>query len=192
MLRLIALTTLVAFPILLLLLLQIQFLPFHDVNITWAQRAALFLDIVLLWLLRPPIFADLSVESFGRARVLTRVLREFGLGLAGVISIAALWFSIVVATIPGEWEETALATLDGPRWRATYVVWSKERTTLVSTHDLLLAGEVDPTTRRRKGLFSNTLVLPGFNLYEALKIDDPKKLAWKEHLFDLRGRHLAA
>jgi Pentapeptide repeats (9 copies) len=23
-----------------------------------------------------------------------------------------------------------------------------------------------------------------------LKIDDPKKLAWKEHLFDLRGRHL--
>jgi Pentapeptide repeats (8 copies) len=34
------------------------------------------------------------------------------------------------------------------------------------------------------------LVLPGFNLYEALKIDDPKKLAWKEHYFDLRGRHL--
>ena len=46
------------------------------------------------------------------------------------------------------------------------------------------------STRRRKSLFSNTLVLPGFNLYEALKIDDPKKLAWKEHLFDLRGRHL--
>src|ERR1700720_1365460 len=36
MLKLIALTTLVAFPILLLLLLQIQFLPFHDVTITWA------------------------------------------------------------------------------------------------------------------------------------------------------------
>jgi uncharacterized protein YjbI with pentapeptide repeats len=34
------------------------------------------------------------------------------------------------------------------------------------------------------------LVLPGFNLYQALNIDDPKKLAWKEHFFDLRGRHL--
>jgi uncharacterized protein YjbI with pentapeptide repeats len=34
------------------------------------------------------------------------------------------------------------------------------------------------------------VVLPGFNLYEALKIDDPKKLAWKEHLFDLRARYL--
>ena len=61
---------------------------------------------------------------------------------------------------------------------------------LSSTHDLWFAGDVDPTTRRRKSLFSNTLVLPGFNLYEALKVDDPKKLAWKKHLFDLRGRHL--
>ena len=79
MLKLIALTTLVLFPILLLLLLQIQFLPFHDVTITWAQRAALILDIVLLWLLRPPILADLSVEIFGGARILARVLRGVGL-----------------------------------------------------------------------------------------------------------------
>jgi hypothetical protein len=190
MLRLIALTTLVAFPILLLLLLQIQFLPFHDVNITWAQRAALFLDIVLFWLLRPPIFADLSVEIFERARVFARILRGFGLCLAGVMSVVALWFSIVVATIPGEWQETALSRVDPLRWRITYHEFGEEKTKLVSTHDLLFAGEVDPTTRRRKSLFSNTLVLPGFNLYEALKIDDPKKLAWKEHLFDLRGRHL--
>ena len=122
MLKLIALTTLVVFPILLLLLLQIQFLPFHDVMITWAQRTALILDVVFLWLLRPPIFADLSVESsFGRARPFSRTLRGFGLGLAGVISIVALWFSIVVATIPGEWQETALVALDRPRWRLPMV-----------------------------------------------------------------------
>src|SRR3984893_16832380 len=168
MLKLIALTTLVVFPILLLLLLQIQFLPFHDVAITYAQRAALFLDIVLLWIL-----ADLSVESFGRARLFSWALRGFG--------IAAVWFSIVVATIPGEWQETVLAVLNpsfqrlGPKTKL---------------RDVLFAGEVDDTTRRRKSLFSNTLVLPGFNIYEALKIDDPKKLAWKEHLFDLRVRHL--
>jgi hypothetical protein len=80
--------------------------------------------------------------------------------------------------------------LDRPRWRIAYEEGGKEKTKLVSTHDLLFAGDVDDTTRRRKSPFSNTLVLPGFNLYEALKIDDPKKLAWKEHLFDLRGRHL--
>jgi uncharacterized protein YjbI with pentapeptide repeats len=182
MLRLIALTTLVAFPILLLLLLQIQFLPFHDLRITNAQRVALILDIVFLWLLRPPILADLSVESFGRARVFARVLRGFGLGLAGVVSIAAIRFAIVVATIPGEWHETAPVVTDDEG--------GGENTKLMSTHDLLFAGEVDPITRKRKSLFSNTLVLPGFNLYEALKIDDPKKLAWREHLLDLRGRHL--
>jgi Pentapeptide repeats (8 copies) len=184
MLKLIALMTLVVFPILLLLLLQIQFLPFHEVRITNAQRVALFLDIVLLWLLRPPILADLSGEIFGGARVLARILRGFGLVLAGVMSIVALWFSIVVATIPDEWQRTALAALDRPRWRVAYV--SK----LVSTHDLFFAGPVDQETRRTTSLFSNTLVLPGFNLYEALKIDDPKKLEWKEHLFDLRARHL--
>ncbi|MDQ6866967.1 MAG: pentapeptide repeat-containing protein [Pseudomonadota bacterium] len=190
MLKLIALTTLVVLPILLLLLLQIQFLPFHDVTITWAQRAALILDIIFLWLLRPPILADLSVEIFKRARVRARVLRGFGVVLAGVMSIAALWFSIVVVTIPGERQESALAALDGPRWQIPTVVNDEGKPKRVSTHDLLFVGEVDPTTRRRKSLFSNTLVLPGFNLYEALKIDDPKKLEWKEHLFDLRGRHL--
>jgi Pentapeptide repeats (8 copies) len=51
-------------------------------------------------------------------------------------------------------------------------------------------GGVNPITRRRDSPFSNTLVLPGFNLFEALKIDDPKKLEWKKHFFDLRGRHL--
>ena len=58
------------------------------------------------------------------------------------------------------------------------------------THDLFFAGDVDPTTRRRKSLFSNTLVLPGFNLYEALKVDDPEKLAWRKHIFDFRARNL--
>ena len=183
MLKLIAVTTLVVFPILLLLLLQIQFLPFHDVTITWAQRGTLFLDIVLLWLLRPPILADLSVDGAGRSLLFAGGLRGLGLGLAVVMSLLALWFSTVVATIPDEWPETALARLDRSQWRLADVA-------VVSTHGLLFAGEVDETTRRRKSLFSNTLVLPGFNLYEALKIDDPKKLTWKEHLFDLRGRHL--
>ena len=141
MLKLIALESLVVFPILLLLQLQIQFLPFHDVYITNAQRAALFLDIGLLWLLRPPILADLSADSFGRARVFARVLRGFGLVLAGVMSIAALWFSIVVATIPGEWQETALAALDRPRWRIAYGEDDEEKTKRLSTHDLLFLGE---------------------------------------------------
>jgi hypothetical protein len=105
MLKLIALTTLVVFPVLLLLLLQIQFLPFHDVRITNGQRAALFIDIVLLWLLRPPILADLSVESSGRSRLFPRALRAFGLAFA----VVTVWFSFVVATTPGEWRKFPLS-----------------------------------------------------------------------------------
>jgi uncharacterized protein YjbI with pentapeptide repeats len=190
-LKLIALTTLVAFPVLVLLLLQIQFLPFHDFSITWAQRTALFLDIVVLWLLRPPTVSDTSAEISKRARFFSQDQRGFAVVRAFILSIAALCFSIVVAAIPGEWQETSLAALDRPRWQVPDVDFlGGNKTKLVSTRDLLFAGEVDSTTRRRKSLFSNTLVLPGFNLYEALKIDDPKKLAWKEHLIDLRGRHL--
>jgi uncharacterized protein YjbI with pentapeptide repeats len=106
------------------------------------------------------------------------------------MSILALWFSIMVATIPGEWQETALASLNPPVWHADVVDTDGNKKTKPTARDLLFAGVVDTTTRRRKSLFSNTLVLPGFNLYEALKIDDPKKLAWKEHLIDLRGRQL--
>jgi hypothetical protein len=102
-LKLIALSTLVIFPVLVLLLLQIQFLPFHDTRITWAQRGALTIDIVVLWLLRPPILADLSVESSGRAQLFSRALWGSVPVLASVMSIAAIWFSIMLATIPGEW-----------------------------------------------------------------------------------------
>jgi hypothetical protein len=165
MLKFMALITLVAFPVLVLLLLQIQFLPFHDVTITWAQRSALFLDIVFLWWLPPPIFADLSAESFGCTRRLSQVRRGFGLMLAGVMSALAVWFSAVIAIIPGEPQETAFAVLDKPRWQITYKDWEggEEKTKLVSTHEFLFAGVVDETTRRRKSLFFNTLVLPGFN-----------------------------
>jgi uncharacterized protein YjbI with pentapeptide repeats len=172
MLNYISLVTLVLFPVLVLLQLQIQFLPFHDPRVTWAQRSVLFLDLVLMWRLRPTIPANFRVESSRRVRVLARVLRGFGFVLPGIMSIAAIWFSIVVATIPGEWQETTLAVLDKPRW-----------------HDLLFEGEVDKSTRRRKSLFSNTLVLPGFKIHEAQEIDESKKTKVKGNP-PLRGRHL--
>src|SRR5580704_1468817 len=90
MLKLIALATLVVLPVLVLLLLQIQFLPFHNTRITWAQRGALFLDVLVLWLLRPPVLANLDVESPRRAKFISRCLRAFGLAFALVTSIATI------------------------------------------------------------------------------------------------------
>jgi uncharacterized protein YjbI with pentapeptide repeats len=193
-LKAIAVTTLIIFPILLLLLLQAQFLPFHSLWISWLQRIALFLDLGLLWILRPPILS--SPRKDGTVR--KYVVRAY-LVVAAVLSLAAVWLSILIATIPGEWQEKAPDWMN-PRlpefWAREYlsaVFLSKDKAAIkwLSVRDLLFTGEINlTTTRRRSSPFSNTLVLPGFSVYEALKIDDPKKIAWKEYLVDLRGRHL--
>ncbi|HKN30868.1 MAG TPA: pentapeptide repeat-containing protein [Roseiarcus sp.] len=62
--------------------------------------------------------------------------------------------------------------------------------TKVSLHDWVFNGPVDDTTRRRKSLFSSTLVLPGLNIYEGLNIDDPEKAKWRDFVFRARGRDL--
>lgn len=194
-----AATSLVVLPIALLLLLQFQFLPYHDVSITQAQRVALALDVVLVWLLRPPTLSGgVGGWSFhggdGSKRNSATAMQEVGLAGAAFLTLAALWLSFAVATVPGELSQKVSAILDPPSWRVTYVDEEygvrEEKTKPVSAHDLLLAGQVDKTSRRRKSLFSDTLVLPAFNIYEGLKIDDPKKLEWTEHTFSLRGRRL--
>ncbi len=60
----------------------------------------------------------------------------------------------------------------------------------VTPHIWLFSGPIDETTRHRTSLFSNTLVLPGLNIYEGLRIDDPDKAKWREFVFRARGRDL--
>jgi len=47
--------SLVAGPIALLILFQLQFLPYHSEWITWWQRIVVVIDLVLLWILWPRI-----------------------------------------------------------------------------------------------------------------------------------------
>lgn len=151
-------------------------MPFHDARITWAQRGALFFDILVLWLLRPPILAGLNEERTGRAPVLARIVRGFGLSFAGVASVAVLSFSILLATFPTEWRAFPLF----------YIAAIEPEVA-----NKLVFGVVDPGTGIITGNWpSNTLRLQHFDIYEALKVDDPKKLEWKDHIFDLHSRQL--
>ena len=160
--------TLVVAPIALLLLLQIQFLPYHSLRVTWINRIAFFLDLSLTWWLWVKILRRSA--NYSQARSWWLWLQASSAALA---SKYAFLFAFVIATIHGEWQENDL-------WPAA---WNLLR------HRIFDA-DVDHTTRRRMSFFSNTLVLPGFDIYEALKIDDPKKVEWKQHLIDLRGRDL--
>ena len=161
--------TIVVAPIALYLLLEIQFLPYHSRWITWTIRIALLLDLGLLWWL----WRDILASRASRRRV--RVWKTVAKMTAGpLLTPLVVLFAWGVATIPGEWQEDHLPTKSA-------FAWARER---------LFDGYVDHITRHRTSLFSNTLVLPAFNIYEALKIDDPKKVEWKQTLIDLRGRDL--
>ncbi len=161
--------TLVVAPIALYLLLEIQFLPYHSRWITWTIRTALFLDLCLLWWLWRTILA--SRARLRHARAWKSVAKMTAGALLTPLVVLFAWG---VATIPGEWQEDHLPAKSA-------FAWARER---------LFDGDVNRFTRRRESLFSNTLVLPSFNIYEALKIDDPKKVEWKQTLIDLRGRDL--
>jgi uncharacterized protein YjbI with pentapeptide repeats len=172
--------TLVIGPVLLLLLLQIQFLAFHNETITLMHRAAIIIDLMLLWALWPAILASRSKIQWPSLAVAKTAVAA---------SILAVGFSWLVATFPGEPQDEVVAALklipvpnedEDPKGP---VGWT-------SIHDLVFSGSVNPLTGRRRSPFSNTLVLTGFNIYEAQKIDDPKKVEWREHSIDLHARDL--
>ncbi|MGB6177173.1 MAG: pentapeptide repeat-containing protein, partial [Methylocella sp.] len=191
-------STLVAGPVLLLLLIQVQFLPYHLEWVTWVQRFAVLVDVILLWRLWP---AALN----GRSRLMWRLDRggngwPGGLALTGryIAWLAAclipLGLAFGAATFPGEWLDEHAGN---KQWIPSNGVtaWlgakdERDKPTWTSFHDLLFNGDVDDVTRRRKSLFSNTLVLPHFDALEAAKIGDPKKLDGVTHSMVLRGRHL--
>ena len=76
LLRAIGWATLVIAPVLLLLMMQIQFLPFHSSFTTWAHRVTLIVDLALIWWLWRKISTGHEVES--RRRLWARVWAHFG------------------------------------------------------------------------------------------------------------------
>jgi uncharacterized protein YjbI with pentapeptide repeats len=198
-LKAIAWFSLVIGPVLLLLLIQVQFLPYHLAWVTWVQRFAVLADVILLWLLWPAVLN-------GRSKLMWRLERR-GKGWPGVLgltcryilglaaSLIPVGLAFTAATFPSEWMD---GHIGNKQWIPPNCVTAwlgakdqhDDKPIWTSFHDLLFNGGVDDVTRRRKGLFSNTVVLPGFDALEAAKIDDPKKLDFLKHTLTLRGRHL--
>jgi hypothetical protein len=172
LLKAIAWISLVIGPVLLLFLIQAQFLPYHLEGVTWVQRLAIFLDVILLWALWPAVLAGRGGIEWPK---LWR-LPVFVLALASLTSIGLA----VTARFPGEWLDQRIGNRQWiPANALTGLLGAMEfgRPVPTSFHDLLFNGAVDDVTRHRKSLFSNTLVLIGFDLLEAEKIDDDKKLS---------------
>jgi uncharacterized protein YjbI with pentapeptide repeats len=160
-LQFIAWSTLVGGPILLLLMIQAQFIPFHHQGITWWHRSVVLIDILMLWLLWPAVLE-------GSGMILRPSMWRYK--LASLASPMVLGFAFVIVTFPGE---PLQEWING--WRlGGALTW---------THDVFFQGEIDQTLRLRKGWFSDTLVLSNANA-QKLEFD-----AVREAL-SLRGRHL--
>ena len=62
-LNLVTWVTLIILPISLLIWAQVRFLPYHDLPVTWSQRATVILDLALVWAFWPMIVAPSGTWS---------------------------------------------------------------------------------------------------------------------------------
>ena len=96
-LRVVVWISFVAGPVLLLLGFQLRFLPYHNVPVTYVHRMTLLLDIGLLMAVWPQTFSHRQAQTFPRA--LWRIVR------CGLTGASLVTFSVLIATLPGEWTE---------------------------------------------------------------------------------------
>lgn len=92
--------TLVFAPVLLILFTQVVFLPYHDLAITGSQRAALLCDVAMLVLIG--VFLVRSETSFVQALWRTAMSHPLTMLSTGLTLFALTFFSLFVATVPGE------------------------------------------------------------------------------------------
>jgi len=182
--------SLVVGPIALLILFQLQFLPYHSEWITWWQRIAIVIDIALLWILWPSIARGqttrLRGNDFRRVPVLGSLLA----------SSLAFLLAVTIATFPGEWLEEKLppVRLIPTTWEAwtlpSLQAIQAPESGWVTLHELLVAGPVNYVTGTLHGLLSNVLVLPSFEVGDRAKFDAQGKLGISSDALSLRGRSL--
>jgi hypothetical protein len=92
-LRVIVWITVVLGPVVLLVLMQLQFLPYHDWRVTTVHRGVIVADLILLWLFWPTIMDNVSGTSLAN-----RLVYASGAVLTGFVII----FAVLIASFPGE------------------------------------------------------------------------------------------
>ncbi|MCB1547956.1 MAG: pentapeptide repeat-containing protein, partial [Hyphomicrobiaceae bacterium] len=103
--------TLVVLPVILIIYIQIVFLPYHHVTITWAHRISLLADIVML--VAMGVFLVRSETSFFSAFWRTGRHHPVSVMSTTVVLILVTLFSFFVATVPDEAMDRLSQSLPG-------------------------------------------------------------------------------
>ena len=92
--------SIIGIPVLVILFIQIVYLPYHDVTTTWSHRLALVLDTVILGLMGA-FLGSRSSSFFG---ALSRMVRNQPLNVLAtvILYLGVVLFSFFVATVPDE------------------------------------------------------------------------------------------
>jgi uncharacterized protein YjbI with pentapeptide repeats len=92
--------TLVVLPLLLLLYIQVSFLPYHSTEITWTHRVALMADVIMLIMIG--IFLTRAEASFFQAFWRTTLNHPLSFFVTTLVLVLVTGLSFLVATIPDE------------------------------------------------------------------------------------------
>ena len=188
-------------PLVLLLLTQIQFLPYHLAWATWTQRTIIVLDIAVLWCFWPHI---LPRAGGGRGPFLARRI------IAAMVSSALILFSVAIATFPGEavyenWiarnmriPAAAVSKASTPPLAAPHIEkqlkeqllalhQARPQPTTVSLTKYLFEGGIDEVKIKPTSWFSNRLVLLDQELVDTDKLQKGIDKEDREKKFPLQG-----
>jgi uncharacterized protein YjbI with pentapeptide repeats len=144
LLRTVAVITLIVLPILLLVQIQLTFLPYHLYWVTWAHRMAICADLGLIWVFWPTILNP--KDEIARPPI----LRHWGLSAA---TLAVVLIDFLVFVFPGEYVDMFFRRFGTP------------------ISDLVLRTSIDPVKNKSRGLFSNVLILQEQKFVEEEKLD---------------------
>ena len=117
-------------PVMLLLLMQLTFLPYHDEGVTWWHRLIVIVDLVYLG-----VWPSIIMLADSRSR------RPIFMLAGVVLTTFVIIFSVLIATFPGEPLNEVATSISKP-------------------YKLLFLGPVNEVTAKRSSPLDNTLVLP--------------------------------
>lgn len=166
--------TVVIIPVILLLYIQVTFLPYHDVGITWMHRLLLVIDCVALMLIG--VFLVRTESSFWSAHVRNAQRHPFNVTFTTTLLLGVLGLSFLVATVPGE----GMAKLSEAIFGKPRAAQGRER----ADAGFNLAGLWSGADGSMFGLFQRNLIVTDTDLV----VD--KEVTAGEPTLKLRGRDL--
>ncbi|MFP3921882.1 MAG: pentapeptide repeat-containing protein [Dichotomicrobium sp.] len=155
--------TLWLLPLALLIYFQIVFLPYHDLDVTTAQRAYILVDFLIFaifWIfLHYP--AARYISGLGQSII------SYPLSFLAMLAVwvTAMFFSFAVATIPGEGADRVMASLERFRTPVPYGASADdaERFAFLPTA-FLFERNVDLVSGGTEGWFARNLIVTDTNV----------------------------